>query len=135
MPVPICLAYRLASKISSAISDPAGFLEKELKLSAVDKLELCLVCEVCWRPQRDGAYEVTTKSDLCVKVRAPWSPRLRDPQLQKGAIALCDDACASGDADCKSNALHDQGGKRAGRHRTMLLARHRGRSERQRREL
>ena len=110
-------------------------------LRAVNKLELCLVCEVCWRPQRDddpdlnNAYEVTTKSDLCVKVRAPWSPRLRDPQLQKGAIALCDDACASGDADCKSNALHDQGGKRAGRHRTMLLARHRGRSERQRREL
>ena len=110
-----------------------------MKLSAVDKLELCLVCEVCWRPQRDddpdlnNAYEVTTKSDLCVKVRAPWSPRLRDPQLQKGAIALCD-ACASGDADCKSNALHDQGGKRAGRHRTVLLARHRGRFERHRGE-
>ena len=103
-------------------------------LHAVDTLELCLVCEVCWRPQRDGAYEVTTKSDLCVKVRAPWGPWLRDPQLQKGAIALCDDACASGYADCKSNALHDQGGKWAGRHRTVLLARHRGRFERHRGE-
>ena len=108
-------------------------------LSSVDKLELCLVCEVCWRPQRDddpdlnGAYDVTTQSDLCVKVRAPaWSPRLLDPQLQKGAI-LCY-ACASGDAHCKSNALHDQGGKRAGRHRTVLLARHRGRFERHRGE-
>ena len=44
-------------------------------LRAVDTLELCLVCEVCWRPQRDndpalnGAYDVTTKSDLCAKVR------------------------------------------------------------------
>ena len=39
-------------------------------LRAVDTLELCLVCEVCWRPQRNGAYDVTTKSDLCAKVRA-----------------------------------------------------------------
>ena len=39
-------------------------------LRAVNKLELCLVCEVCWRPQRDGAYDVTTQSDLCAKVRA-----------------------------------------------------------------
>ena len=44
-------------------------------LRAVDTLELCLVCEVCWRPQRDddpdlnGAYDVTTQSDLCAKVR------------------------------------------------------------------
>ena len=39
-------------------------------LRAVDTLELCLVCEVCWRPQRKGAYNVTTQSDLCAKVRA-----------------------------------------------------------------
>ena len=38
-------------------------------LRAVDTLELCLVCEVCWRPQRDCAYDVTRKSDLCAKVR------------------------------------------------------------------
>merc|ERR1740124_1586574 len=50
----------LVSKISSAISDPSGFLKDQLKLR--------LVCEVCWRPQREGAYEVTTKSDLCAKV-------------------------------------------------------------------
>ena len=61
---------RLVSKIGSAISDPAGFLKDQLKLHAVDTLELCLVCEVCWRPQRDGAYDVTKKSDLCAKVRA-----------------------------------------------------------------
>ena len=70
MPVPICLAYRLASKISSAISKPETFLKEQLMLHAVDTLELCLVCEVCWRPQRDSAYAVTTKSDLCAKVRA-----------------------------------------------------------------
>ena len=61
---------RLVSKIGNAISDPAGFLKEQLKLHAVDTLELCLVCEVCWRPQRDGAYDVTKKSDLCAKVRA-----------------------------------------------------------------
>ena len=68
--MPFSHMRRLASKVKGAISDPAGFLEKELKLSAVDKLELCLVCEVCWRPQRKGAYNVTTQSDLCAKVRA-----------------------------------------------------------------
>ena len=68
--------HRLVSKISGAISDPAGFLKDQLMLRAVDTLELCLVCEVCWRPQRDddpdlnGAYDVTTQSDLCAKVRA-----------------------------------------------------------------
>ena len=45
-------------------------------LRAVDTLELCLVCEVCWRPQRDddaalnGAYNVTTQLELCAKVCA-----------------------------------------------------------------
>ena len=74
--MPLCCSHRLASKVKGAILDPAGFLEKELKLRAVDTLELCLVCEVCWRPQRDddldlnGAYDVTTKSDLCAKVCA-----------------------------------------------------------------
>ena len=63
-------SHRLASKISSAISDPETFLTDQLKLRALDTLELCLVCEVCWRPQRDGAYDVTKKSDLCAKVRA-----------------------------------------------------------------
>ena len=67
---------RLVSNISNAISDPAGFLKEQLKLHAFDTLELCLVCEVCWRPQRDGAYEVTTQSDLCAKVRA-WGRRHR----------------------------------------------------------
>ena len=67
---------RLASKISGAISDPETFLKEQLMLRAVDTLELCLVCEVCWRPQRDddpdlnGAYNVTTQSDLCAKVGA-----------------------------------------------------------------
>ena len=70
---PFSHVRRLASKVKGAIKDPAGFLEKELKLSAVDKLELCLVCEVCWRPQRDGAYDVTTKSDLCAKVRRRYT--------------------------------------------------------------
>ena len=74
--VPRLSSYRLVSKISGAISDPAGFLKDQLMLRAVDTLELCLVCEVCWRPQRDddpalnGAYDVTTQSDLCAKVRA-----------------------------------------------------------------
>ena len=63
-------SHRLASKIEGAILDPASFLEKELVLRAVNKLELCLVCEVCWRPQHDGAYDVTKKSDLCAKVHA-----------------------------------------------------------------
>ena len=63
-------SHRLASKISGAISQPETFLKEQLALHAVDTLELCLVCEVCWRPQRDGAYDVTTKSDLCAKVRA-----------------------------------------------------------------
>ena len=63
-------SHRLASKVKGAIKDPVEFLKEELKLHAVDTLELCLVCEVCWRPQRNGAYDVTTKSDLCAKVRA-----------------------------------------------------------------
>ena len=69
-------SHRLVSKVKGAISDPAGFLKDQLMLRAVDTLELCLVCEVCWRPQRDddsdpnGAYDVTTQSDLCAKVRA-----------------------------------------------------------------
>ena len=46
-------------------------------LRAVDTLELCLVCEVCWRPQRDGAYNVTTQSDLCAKVHT--RPRSAGP--------------------------------------------------------
>ena len=54
-------------------------------LRAVDTLELCLVCEVCWRPQRDddpalnGAYNVTTQLELCAKVRArdPTHPHAR----------------------------------------------------------
>ena len=68
--------HRLVSNVKGAISDPAGFLKDQLKLHAVDTLELCLVCEVCWRPQRDddpdqnGAYDVTTQSALCAKVRA-----------------------------------------------------------------
>ena len=61
---------RLVSKVKGAISDPETFLKDQLKLSAVDTLELCLVCEVCWRPQRDDAYDVTTQSDLCAKVCA-----------------------------------------------------------------
>ena len=61
---------RLFSKAKGAISDPAGFLKDQLMLHAVDTLDLCLVCEVCWRPQRDGAYEVTTQSDFCAKVCA-----------------------------------------------------------------
>ena len=48
---------------------PETFLKEQLMLRAVDTLELCLVCEVCWRPQREGAYDVTTQSDLCAKVR------------------------------------------------------------------
>ena len=64
------LIHRLVSKVNGAISDPAGFLRDQLMLRAVDTLELCLVCEVCWRPQRKGAYNVTTQSDLCAKVRA-----------------------------------------------------------------
>ena len=79
--------HRLVSKISGAISDPAGFLKDQLMLRAVDTLELCLVCEVCWRPQRDGAYNVTTKSDLCAKVRA-WPPTSACP-LQHGTISHC----------------------------------------------
>ena len=69
-------AHRLVSNVKGAISDPAGFLKDQLKLHAVDTLELCLVCEVCWRPQRDddpalnGAYNVTTQLELCAKVRA-----------------------------------------------------------------
>ena len=49
-------------------------------LRAVDTLELCLVCEVCWRPQRDDdpnlncAYDVTTQSDLCAKVGGSSTP-------------------------------------------------------------
>ena len=87
-------------------------------LHAVDTLELCLVCEVCWRPQRDCAYDVTRKSDLCAKVRtgqhsnrlkSSWNPHLR--------------LCGTGDAGCEGNTLHDQGGKWAGRHCTVLLSR------------
>ena len=84
--IPLCCSHRLVSKIGGAISDPATFLKDQLVLHAVDTLELCLVCEVCWRPQRDddpdlnGAYDVTTKSDLCAKVRA-W------PHATAGASA------------------------------------------------
>ena len=73
-------SHRLASKILRAISDPETFLKDQLKLHAVDTLELCLVCEVCWRPQRDGAYDVTKKSDLCAKVRV--GPPATRPQLR-----------------------------------------------------
>ena len=79
MPMPLS-SHRLVSKISGAISDPAGFLKEQLMLHAVDTLELCLVCEVCWRPQRDGAYEVNTQSDLCAKVRV--GPPATRPQLR-----------------------------------------------------
>ena len=78
-------SHRLASKISGAISKPETFLREQLMLRAVDTLELCLVCEVCWRPQRDddpdlnGAYDVTTQSDLCAKVRA-WPQTFACPQ-------------------------------------------------------
>ena len=79
--MPLLHMRRLASKVKGAISDPVGFLEKELKLSTVDKLELCLVCEVCWRPQRNGAYDVTTQSDLCAKVRHRTHTHLAEPSF------------------------------------------------------
>ena len=65
MSIPLS-SHRLVSKILGAVSNPVGFFKDQLELHSV---ELCLVCEVCWRPQRDGAYDVTTKSDLCAKVR------------------------------------------------------------------
>ena len=70
-------SHRLVSKILGAISNPVGFLKDQLELHSV---ELCLVCEVCWRPQRDGAYEVNTQSDLCAKVRV--GPPATRPQLR-----------------------------------------------------
>ena len=99
--------HRLVSKISDAISNPAEFLKKELMLNAVDdKLELCLVCEVCWRPQRDGAYDVTTQSDLCAKVR--------EHTLCMHTLCVAQEDVAYvpqiGDAGCKGDALHDQSG-------------------------
>ena len=54
-------------------------------LGAVDTLELCLVCEVCWRPQRNCAYDVTTQSDLCAKVYTQGdshSYTLRNPHFR-----------------------------------------------------
>ena len=109
--------------ISGAILDPKTFLKDQLMLRAVDTLELCLVCEVCWRPQRDGAYDVTTQSDLCAKVCA-HSFTLRNPHFSS-----LHDACGTGDAGCEGNTLHNQGGEWAGRHRAVLLSWYRSRSQ------
>ena len=90
--MPLWRMRRLASKVKDAISDPAGFVKEQLKLCAVDTLELCLVCEVCWRPQRgNDAYEVTTKSDFCAKVpRCTHTARPRGNAL----IVVPRDVCA-----------------------------------------
>ena len=114
-------SHRLVSKILGAISNPVGFLKDQLELHSV---ELCLVCEVCWRPQREGAYDVTTQSDLCAKVRTLAHTLLQVCAHCGTLLSSLHDACGTvGDASCEGDALHDQGGEWAGRHRTVLLPR------------
>eukprot|EP00964_Phaeocystis_antarctica_P015855 scaffold8777_cov48-Phaeocystis_antarctica.AAC.1 len=71
--MPLCCSHRLASKVKGAIKDPAGFLEKELKLRAVDTLEISpgvrgllapaarrrIRCDEEERPVRQGAQGST----------------------------------------------------------------------------